>query len=133
MKSLFFLIALFVPVFAFADAAQAPAWLPPQWLQDVLTWAQGLPTVGPFLVKGLMILSVVATVMTVVASAFFAIMKSLSKVLDSTKLSALSDKVDAVYEKIAPYLQYLSIYNAKLPDKTSQDSAQKPTDSTAKQ
>ena len=126
MKSFKFLLVVMLLALPFLVLAQTaapvvpvepPAWMPPQWLVSVLEWVQKLPKVGPVVVQILMWLSVVAVVLTAIHTAMLAVLKGLTPVLNMVKLEGLAKKINDLYEKVAPYIKYLSMYNAQLPKK----------------
>lgn len=138
MKKVFFLILLTYPVILLAQTvvpsatpaqvvaqvvvqAAPPAWAPPDWVISILNWVQTLPKVGPWIVKIFSILATLSVGMTIVATFVMGLLKALSKATDLltvfpflSKLGAVSDQIDAVYEKLVPYLQFFSMYNSKL-------------------
>lgn len=106
---------ILLPVMALAQAAAVAVapYQPPQWIQDVMNWLQALPKVGPIVALVIMVLGTVATVMTLLSTFLLGVKASIQGVAKLAGLVAVIDKVEAVYQKIAPYVQYLSMYNAK--------------------
>lgn len=114
LKKLMLFSMLFVPCLAFAQAAGAPAPVAiPSWIVDVLTWLQAVPKIGPIVVAVVSVLGIVASVMTVLSTFLLGIKASIQGVASLAGLSSFIDKVEAIYQKIAPYFQYLSMYNAQ--------------------
>jgi hypothetical protein len=145
-KALFFALLLF-PVLVLAQAASPtpaaavsqavnalPVWAPPQWVIDILTWVQTLPVVGPYVVKGLSWLTTLCMLATVLATFVMGLLKGLSgsanlvsAIPALAKLSPIADKIDSLYEKVVPYLQYFSMYNSNLANKTPPTPSASPT------
>lgn len=138
MKKALFSILFLMPVLAMAQVATSPApvaspaqvvattvatvvtnpqpaWAPPQMVIDILNWVQNVPGVGPWVVKILMILATIATLMTVLATFLMGIKSSIQGIAKLAGLVTVIDAVENFYQKVAPYVQYLSMYNAKLP------------------
>lgn len=146
MKKIFWLMILLFPVMVLAQVAgsptpsptpavlqvvngavSVPAWAPPTWVIEVLTWIQSMPTVGPFVVKILAWIATIAMVATILCTAVMGILKTLSAGFGLAKLGAVAAQIDGFYEKVVPYLKFFSIYNAQF--KQSQGSSSSPQSS----
>jgi hypothetical protein len=92
---------------------EAAPWDAPQWLKDTMLKAHTIPVVGPFLVEAIKWLGVIASVLTALATAFFAVAKTLSKTFQLVKLVGIATKIDAFYVKFSPYLKFFSMYNVQ--------------------
>jgi hypothetical protein len=111
---------LLPPVVITPEAAAQEALEPPKWLEKAVSHAMTLPIVGPVLVEIMKWLGMIAAVMTALATAFMAVAKALSAVLKGMKLIELAVKVEALYTRVAPWLQFLSMYNVqKKPEKSA--------------
>lgn len=121
MKKFFMLLTiLMVPCLALAQAATPPAaYAPPQWLTDVLTWVQGIPKVGPIVIMVLTGLSVVATLMTLLSTFLVSVKASIQGVAKLSGAVTVIDTVESIYQKIAPYVMFLSMYNVQKKDSDS--------------
>lgn len=118
MKRFLFALMFLFPVMVLAQAASpAPGavavYVPPSWLTDILTWVQGLPKVGPIVLAVLTLLGMVCTLMTLLSTFLLSVKASIQGVAKLAGAVAVIDKVEAVYQKIAPYVQYLSMYNVQ--------------------
>lgn len=113
------IIIFLILLIGVACVAQEPVQDPavPSWLERGLDILVAIPFVGPWLAKILVWVGVIASVLTAVATAFFAVVKSLTKVLSLMKLVGFAQKIEVFYQKIAPFLMFFSIYNVKLPKK----------------
>lgn len=120
MKYLYWLVLVLFPTAALAQIVQQAApvapYTPPVWIEQVLTWISTLPKVGPIVMLILTVLAVVCTLMTALATFLLTVKASIQGIAKLSGAVALIDKVEAVYQKIAPYVMYLSMYNA--PKKT---------------
>lgn len=112
MKRILFLLIVLFPVLSFAQALD-PIFIPPEWLQQILLNLDKIPVVGPHLVLVLKWLGVISAILTILTTAFLAIVKALSLVLNVAGLAVLASKVEALKEKVFPYLAWLSSYNVQ--------------------
>lgn len=111
MKRLLFILVLIFPIMLLAQ--EVNPFEPPQWLKESMLFISSLPHVGPIFLKVMMWLGVTASILTVLATSFIAISKSLQKVLKLMKLEAWALKVEAFYLLVGPYLKFLSMYNVQ--------------------
>lgn len=98
---------------AFADdvAAQAPAGF--EFLNALLPMLIAIPKIGPVLIWIFKVVGILASVMTAV-SIFVASMLKIPEI--AARLGGakeLADKFAKVYDKVMPWLMYLSIFNVK--------------------
>lgn len=117
-KSIFLFLALTVLTYVvladeFVPSPEPDIFTPPQWLKAILLYLHSIPGMGPVVVLVLKWLGVIASALTALVTAFFAIVRSLTVVLNLAGLVALAQKVDAIYVRIVPYLKYLSMYNTQ--------------------
>jgi hypothetical protein len=89
----------------------------PEWIEKGLAILASVPFIGPWVAKALAWLGTIASVLTALFTCFFAIVKSIIKVLNLLKLVEFASKIELFYQKVAPYLMFFSMYNAKLPEK----------------
>jgi hypothetical protein len=75
--------------------------------------AYSVPVVGPIVVELMKWLGVLASILTALVTAFFAIARALSVSFKLLKLVDLAVKVDAFYVKWSPYLKFFSMYNVQ--------------------
>lgn len=123
-RLLAFALMLFMPVMVFAQVAAAPGataqYVPPVWLTAALTYVQGLPKVGPIVLMVLTAVAVVCTLMTALATFLLSVKASIQGIAKLAGAVTVIDTVEAWYQKIAPYVMYLSMYNVqKAPDNSS--------------
>jgi hypothetical protein len=117
MKKVVFLALALFPVIALAQVASptpTPDWAPPGIVITVLDALSHMPVVGPYLVKALAVLATVGTVTTIVATGVMGVLRAVSAGLALAQLNAAADSVDAWYEKVVPYLKFVSLYNSQL-------------------
>lgn len=94
--------------------SQEPAvFVPPTWLKDAMLFVTSVPVVGPIAVEVFKWLGVLASLATALFGAFFAIVRTLSGVLNLAGLVGLATKLDRFYLIVAPYLKFFSIFNAQ--------------------
>lgn len=93
-----------------------PSLVPPIWFQDLIISAEGLPTIGPIVVKALQWGSILITLLTAICGCFIVICKSLSGIANFSNLSNLAQSVETFENgKIMYYLKFLSAFNAQKP------------------
>lgn len=87
---------------------------PPQWAQDVLMSAEGLPIVGPLVAKALVYAGILAAILSALVLCLLTILNALSGVLN---FSGLATAVLAIQDfkngKIMYWLKYFSLFNAQ--------------------
>ena len=89
---------------------------PPVWAQQLLVAAEKLPVVGPIVSKVIFYGGMLASILTLLAGSFMALLKILSVVSSLSGLAAFAQKVQSFQDgKIMYYLKYLSMFNAKRP------------------
>lgn len=92
--------------------------VPPEWLQNALISAKSLPYVGPFLVKAMQWLGMIASILTALFAFLWALLKALESVASIAKLGPLAEKLAALQNsKLMYYLKALSMFNAQKKDK----------------
>jgi hypothetical protein len=100
-----------VPV---GDVAVAAPAAPPAWFQEVLTNAQSLPVVGPYIAKALVWLGIIAALLTALVAFLLAISASLKGVLNVAGLNNFATEVQAFQDgKIMYWIKYFSMFNAQ--------------------
>lgn len=97
----------------FKTAEVVEPWAPPEWLKEVMEKAYSVPVIGPIAVETMKWLGVIASLLTALATAFFAVARVLSSTLKFAKFVELAVKVDAFYAKWAPYIKFFSMYNVQ--------------------
>lgn len=103
------LLLLVIPAFAFADApTEVPALL--KFLMDMLF---AVPGVGPIALEIIKYVAVIGGIMTALAAALKAIAASLKIIGQFAGLDAFVLKVEELYNKVWPYIAWLSLYNVQ--------------------
>jgi hypothetical protein len=115
MKRVFYIFAvlcLFGASMAFADDAVAiPAGL--EWLTPVMSFLMTIPAVGAILAKVFPIIAIVAGVFTYLSVAAMGIFRLPAVLAQWAGAQGAADKLNALHDKIAPWLQYLSMFNVQ--------------------
>lgn len=106
------LLALFVTVFVFA-ADGVPADAPPAWLEGVINFVRALPYVGPVVVEILKWMGVISAVMTAISVCTITVLKIPQVIAKWAGASKLADQIQAISDKVLPYLKYLSMFNVQ--------------------
>ena len=86
---------------------------PPVWLEKVVSYGMAVPVIGPILVEIMKWLGMLAAVLTISATAFTGICRSISAAAKAAKLLELAEKVDKLHEMVSPWLRFLSMYNVQ--------------------
>lgn len=112
------LVAILVlfPVLAFAvdpavaadPASPIPAYL--TMLADVVT---SIPVVGPVVLRVFEYAAIVGSIFTALATFALAVSKSVVGIARLAKLVELAAKLQALHDKVWPWIAYLSMYNVQ--------------------
>lgn len=90
---------------------------PPEWLDNVMSVVFKIPVVGPYLLKIMQFLGLIASVLTVIVTLSLGGLQSLAVILKWVKLSDLAVKILAFQNSPVFYwLKFFSIYNAQKKD-----------------
>lgn len=119
MKKLLSVLALFgfavLGFSALAQDASAVVTPPPglDWLGNLVEWLSTIPKVGPILTMVLKYVGAAAAVFTALSLSASAILKVPELVARWSGANSLADKIEVIHAKVKPWLDYLSIFNAK--------------------
>lgn len=83
----------------------------PFWLKSVMDFLVSIPYVGPVLVEILKWIGVVAAVTTGLSTLIMGVAKALKELGKALGFVTFAEKVDAAYQKVWPYIAWLSVYN----------------------
>jgi len=85
----------------------------PEWVGSVVVFLKGVPYIGPYLVKALSYMGILAIVFTFLATLLMSI-SSLLLALDKAQIApSWLGKAKKWIDILAKYAKYLSIYNVK--------------------
>lgn len=97
-------------------AVSEPA-APPQWAQDLVTFVESLPMVGPIVAKVLVYLGILVSIMTVIVTMLTGILGTLSGISNYAGFTAIVAALTAFQNgPIMYWLKFFSAFNAKKPD-----------------
>lgn len=114
-----------VSAMSVADVIPAPHTLvavaepaaPPQWAQDLLVTAEGLPYVGPVIVKIITIVPLVCAILTAVVAFLISLLTMMIGIFNYAGFTSAVAFLTAFQNgKFMYYLKYFSMFNAKKPD-----------------
>lgn len=99
-----------------APVAVAAPSAPPQWAQDLIVTAEGLPVVGPFVAKGLLYLGIISAILTTLVGSALAILNTLMGIFNASGLTNLATAIASFRDgKIMYWITFFSMFNAKAP------------------
>lgn len=104
------LLAFVVSIRVFADDIVPPVEVP-TWLDAVIRFITGVPVVGPFLLEALKWVGIVAAIFTAITTLFMSLAKAFEKLAFGVGFYEFANKIKAFYDKVYPWLAYLSVYN----------------------
>lgn len=94
--------------------AVADASAPPTWAQEIITVAEKLPVVGPYLTKALVYLGILSSIITVLVGTILTILASLAGVFNASGLTEAAAAVVKFRDgPIMYWLKFLSMFNAQ--------------------
>lgn len=91
---------------------------PPKWAEQLIMTAQDLPVVGPVVSKALIYLGIISAILTSLIAFLLTTISALTKVFNLVGLVNFATKLQAFSNgPIMYWLKYLSLFNAKKPEK----------------
>lgn len=86
----------------------------PQWLMQLIMMGDQIPVVGPYIVKGMQWLGLIASVTTTVCACLITILKLIEGVANVANLKPVADKLQEFQNgRIMYYLKFVSLFNAR--------------------
>lgn len=111
MKYLILAVTL-MPALVFAQEAE-PAFIPPNWLADVMLYIQSFPVVGPIILEVMKWVGFIASVMTALSVFAMSVKAAAEKLAKLGFLVQAMQKVIDLIIKALPYLKYFSAMNVQ--------------------
>lgn len=90
---------------------------PPEWAIELMSTAQELPVVGPYVSKALLYLGIISAILTSLIAFLLTSIRALTGILNVAGLVNLAAKLELFRDsKIMYWLKFLSMFNAKKPE-----------------
>jgi hypothetical protein len=89
---------------------------PPQWAQDLITTAEKLPLVGPYVAKALLYLGILSAILTSLTACIMGILSILMGVSNAARLTNVSTFLANFRDgKFMYWIKFFSLFNAQKP------------------
>lgn len=89
-----------------------PVFVPPLWLETLILFLYGIPTVGPILVEAGKWAGVIAVILTSLAGTIIVSAKAIDKGLNKTGLTEKTGELEKFLAPVIYWLKYFSLLNA---------------------